>query len=145
MKQVIKSAGDKAKQVAASNAKQIARELLEIPKQAAAEAVGAKPAGPSSSGELSESSSQTYDPSKTQEQVKQRLDYLEQELTELKRKREMEKQQEEYDLAQKQKQEEEERQKRMQEITSPPKRKLHMPVFGQKKAKGTGEQISSKR
>lgn len=146
MKQVIKTAGDKAKQAAATTAKQIAQEFIEIPKQAAQEAVGVKAAvSPNPSEQNVNSGLQAYDPNKKQEEVKQRLDYLEKELEELKRKREMEKEQAQYAEMQRQKQEEEERQKKMAEILAPPKKKLRMPGFGQKKTKGTGEKLKSSK
>lgn len=141
MKQAIKSVGSQAKQAAAQTVKQIGQELWEIPKQAAAEAVGVKSPGMAKLGTENTSTVSTpaFGVPKPDSEVAQRLDYLEKELEELKKKREMEKQQEEYGLVQQQKQEEEEKQKRMQEIMEPPKKKLRMPSFGNKRPKGTGE------
>ncbi|KKQ25908.1 MAG: hypothetical protein US62_C0042G0008 [Candidatus Woesebacteria bacterium GW2011_GWA1_37_8] len=147
MKQAIKSAGDKARAAAAQTTKQIAQELLEIPKQAGAEAVGVKTPGtfPDVLEKPAQSQTPTYDPNKKEPEDQNRLDYLERELEDLKRKRELEKQQKAYEETEVKKREDEENQKRMQAIISPPKRKLRMPSFGQKKSKGTGEMLKSSK
>lgn len=144
IKQHIKKGRDKAAEVAKKTARQVGEELIEIPKQTIKEAVGNKNSRISpvveamqlTTGEEElKGSSSTDVPGK-------KLDYLEKELEELKKKRELE--------------EEQKRLSEQQEITGkeekpkpllepPAKKKMGLPIFGKKKAKGSGELIKSKK
>jgi septal ring factor EnvC (AmiA/AmiB activator) len=147
IKTAMKSAGNVAKQAAVQTAKQIAGELIEIPKQAVSEAAGLKPAGSEMKSKGPASSVQKEDavPAEDYSKATQvRLDYLERELEKLKLAREEERRAKEARVMEEQRRDEEKKRKKISEIITPPKRKIGLPgIF--KRPKGTGEWLKGGR
>ena len=144
IKRHIKKGSSKAMEAAKIAARQVGKELLEIPKQTVKEAVGKKDSGISPVVEAMQLKTEKGEPEMAQskDDSEKKLDYLEKELEELRRKREHE----EYQKGLSEKQEALEKGKRPQIFKEPQaKKKMGLPSFGKKKTKGTGELIKSKK
>jgi hypothetical protein len=140
---IIAKAGQSIKQSAAQTAKQIVQEIaVEIPKKAIEEVVS----GPEQNIEMSTAGKSDSGTSKvfTNESAiedKKTLDYLRFELEELERKK---KESEVMKNIQEQKQKEDNNMAQPKpQIEKNTKRKIGLPFFGKKQAKGTGEMLKS--
>ena len=142
IKKHLKKGKKKAAEVARETAKQIGSELVEIPKQTAREALGTKKTQDSSvileamklktKEDLLDKDGRSTKPKK--------LDYLEKELEELKKKGEMEEMQRQQILKKN-----EVKKEPSPFIEPPAKKKKGLPIFGKKTPKGSGEIMKSKK
>lgn len=144
IKHQVKKGKAKAAEIAKKTARQVGEELIEIPKQTIKEAVGNKNSRISpvvEAMQLTTGEEELKGNSNTDVPGK-KLDYLEKELEELKKKRELEEEQKKLS----EQQEIIRKEEKPKPLLEPPvKKKMGLPIFGKKKAKGTGELIKSKK
>lgn len=144
---VKKKARDEAREIA----KKVSEEILEIPKGVVKETVGKESSPDTSVSEAMKQKTQGTDIpiefSKYKSEKKKKLDYLEKELEELKRKKITQEKQEMISQSQLEERKEQENEAEITLIEPQTKRKVGLPFFGKgkQKTKGTGEILKSKK